>query len=60
MEEGRNQATQPGHCGNVSSKEEEEVDTEERKTDVDDNLPMTRATKVSIKEKEQDLGVDYG
>ena len=46
MQESRDQATQPGDGGDVSSNEEEEVETEESKAEVEDDLPMERATKV--------------
>ena len=46
VQESRDQATQPGDGGDVSSNEEEEVETEESKAEVEDDLPMERATEV--------------
>ena len=46
MQESRDQATQPGDGGDVSSNEEEEVETEESKTDIEDDLPMEGVTEV--------------
>ena len=46
MQESRDQATQPGDCGDVSSNEEEEVETEESKADIDDDQPMEGVTEV--------------
>ena len=40
VQESRDQATQPGDGGDVSSNEEEEVETEESKAEVEDDLPM--------------------
>ena len=53
MQESRDQATQPwpGHSGDGSSKDKIKVDTKKRKTDVDDNLSMTRVTEISGREK---------
>ena len=50
MQESRDQTTQPGDGGDMSSNEEEEVETEESKAEVEDDLPMERATKVPGRE----------
>ena len=46
MQESRDQATQPWDGGDVSSNEEKEVETEESKAEVEDDLPVEGATKV--------------
>ena len=46
MQESRDQATQPGDGGDVSSNEEEEVETEESKAEVEDDLPVEGVTEV--------------
>lgn len=54
MEQGRDEATQPGNGGDVGCNDKEDVESEEREADVEEDLAMSRSAEVSVGGKDGD------